>query len=146
MNAAPSTDKIRAFHAVMAKQGIISEKQAILNGYGVNSTKQLNNQQLDEIIQRLSGVGTAARPCGSVADNWLKFDLKNPQHQYILSLCHQLGWTVFDNRNGRHIADMAALATWLQRKSMYKQPIIELNSHQLQQTIYQLESVLTTKK
>jgi hypothetical protein len=141
MNATLSPDKIKAFHAILAKQGAMAEKENILSQYGATSTKQLNNHQLDEIINRLNGIGS--RP-GTMGVDWRKFDKNNTQHKYILSLCHQLGWVVWDNRNNRHIADMNALATWLQRKSIYKQPLCSLDRGQLQQTIYQLEQVLTT--
>lgn len=45
---------IRAFHACLAKQGIMEHKESILSGYGVESTTELTNEQLQELIDRYS--------------------------------------------------------------------------------------------
>lgn len=48
--------KIRQFHAILAKKGLMDLKADLLASYGVESTKQLNEQQLDELISRLQTV------------------------------------------------------------------------------------------
>ncbi len=45
---------IRTFHACLAKQGIMEHKADILSGYGVESTTELTNEQLQELIDRYS--------------------------------------------------------------------------------------------
>lgn len=49
----PTTDRIRTFHALLANVGIMDQKANILDGYGVKSTKQLSDAQLDEVNARL---------------------------------------------------------------------------------------------
>lgn len=46
--------KIRTFNAMLTKLGIQHEKEHILSGYGVSSTLDLQEAQLDELIERLS--------------------------------------------------------------------------------------------
>lgn len=137
------SNKIRVFHAMLAKANLMHQKENILSGYDVQSTKQLSDRQIDELIDWLNGEINRQ----TVNDrDWLLFDCRNRQHMYILSLCHQLGWVVFDDRSGRHIADMTALSTWLRTKSRHKLPLIKQTYRQLQDTIYQLEKVLESKK
>ncbi|MGI6342007.1 MAG: hypothetical protein ACOXZ9_03380 [Bacteroidales bacterium] len=45
---------IRTFHACLAKSGIMEHKESILSGYGVESTTELTNEQLQELIDRYS--------------------------------------------------------------------------------------------
>jgi hypothetical protein len=134
-----TVNKIRVFHAMLAKADLMTQKETILSSYDVQSTKQLTEKQLDELIdwlnQQLNGKAVAGR-------EWLMFDARNSQHMYILSLCHQIGWVRFDERRGRHIADMNSLASWLKTKSRHKLPILKQSREQLQDTIYQLEKVL----
>lgn len=137
------SNKIRVFHAMLAKANLMHQKENILSGYDVQSTKQLSDRQIDELIDWLNGEINRQ----TVNDrDWLLFDCRNRQHMYILSLCHQSGWVVFDDRSGRHIADMTALSTWLRTKSRHKLPLIKQTYRQLQDTIYQLEKVLESKK
>lgn len=44
----------RRFHALLNNLGIMDRKEDILSGYGVESTKELTDGQLMEIIDRLS--------------------------------------------------------------------------------------------
>lgn len=46
-------EKIRRFHALLAKTGKMAAKQDILAGYGVSSTKDLMAEDLDELIKVL---------------------------------------------------------------------------------------------
>lgn len=48
-----TTDRIRTFHALLANVGIMDQKSAILEGYGVESTKDLSDEQLNEVNDRL---------------------------------------------------------------------------------------------
>lgn len=134
-----SPDKIRVFHAMLAKANLMAQKATILSSYDVQSTKQLTSGQLDELIGWLgSEIGRKTENEG----DWQLFDARQGQHRYILSLCYQIGWVRFDDRLGRHIADMTSLKTWLQNKSRHKLPIIKQSRRELQDTIYQLEKVL----
>lgn len=45
--------KIRQFHALLSEVGVMDQKEAILEGYGVTSTKHLSDVQITEVINRL---------------------------------------------------------------------------------------------
>lgn len=45
--------KIRQFHALLSAVGVMDQKEAILEGYGVTSTKLLSDVQITEAINRL---------------------------------------------------------------------------------------------
>jgi len=49
-------DKIRQFHAILAKKGLMDLKADLLASYSARSTKELNEHQLDELINRLQTV------------------------------------------------------------------------------------------
>jgi hypothetical protein len=134
-----SANKIRVFHAMLAKANLMTQKETILSSYDVQSTKQLSEVQIDQLINWLSGEINR----NTINDrDWQLFDARNSQHMYVLSLCHQIGWVRLDAGKGRHIADMNSLATWLKTKSRHKMPILKQSRQKLQDTIYQLEKVL----
>lgn len=45
---------IRNFHAALSAQGIMTHKESIISAYGVESTKQLNIEQLKELVTKYS--------------------------------------------------------------------------------------------
>ena len=45
---------IRNFHAALATQGIMAHKESIVAGYGVESTSELNIDQLKELVAKYS--------------------------------------------------------------------------------------------
>jgi hypothetical protein len=45
--------KIKVFHALLADVGIRDQKEAILEGYGVTSTTDLTQEQIDHAIAKL---------------------------------------------------------------------------------------------
>jgi len=47
------TKKIARFHVLLTKLQMKSQKESILHGYGVDSTKSLTDKQLDSVIDRL---------------------------------------------------------------------------------------------
>lgn len=53
--------KIKTFHALLARLGIMSYKADMLSGYGVESTSYLEEWELDELIQRLRDEELARR-------------------------------------------------------------------------------------
>ena len=48
-----TTAKIRTFHALLANTGLRHQEEAMLAGYGAESTKELTAAQLDELIEGL---------------------------------------------------------------------------------------------
>ena len=79
-----------------------------------------------------------------LTDHFTKFDYKNKQHRYILSLCYQFGWET--TKNGKPLADMERLAAWLQSvKAPVQKPLTEMSRQQLSRTITALENMVNKK-
>ncbi len=76
---------------------------------------------------------------------WGGFDAKNTTHIYIMSLLHQMGWTVFAKRKKgmRVVPDVGRLGEFLQsEKSPVKKPLRKMNKQELSKLITALESML----
>jgi hypothetical protein len=58
---------IRNFHAALATQGIIDHKESIISGYGVESTTELNIDQLKELVAKYS-TGSRSKRADDPAD------------------------------------------------------------------------------
>ncbi|SCY94391.1 hypothetical protein [Flavobacterium caeni] len=105
-------------------------------GTGDNSKTSLNDltfEQADRIIKAQTGNDPDKA-------RFQKFDFKNSQHKYILSMLHTVGWT--KEHNGRLVGDMEAFGNWLQTRSPIKLPLTEQGKAQLQKTIYAFEQVV----
>ena len=50
------TKKIARFHVLLSNLKIREQKLAILHGFGVDSTKELTEAQLDQVIERLVSI------------------------------------------------------------------------------------------
>lgn len=107
------------------------------------STKDLSKHQAEELIYFLKT--GKARDWGYYA----VFDVKNQQHKYLLSLCHQLGWVVYSEHYQRLVVDLKRLGSWLQKYGYLHKPLKEYNCHQLPKLITQFGNMVqshTTKK
>lgn len=99
----------------------------------ITSLKTLTSEQADKIIKQQTGVGAEK-------SKFQRFDIKNSQHKYILSMCHTIGWT--KNKDGKVIPDMEAFGHWLQTRSPIKLPLLDMGIKQLQKVIYAFEQVV----
>lgn len=99
----------------------------------ITSLKTLTSEQADRIIKQQTGVG-------SEKSKFQRFDIKNSQHKYILSMCHTIGWT--KSKDGKVIPDMEAFGHWLQTRSPIKLPLPDMGTKQLQKVIYAFEQVV----
>lgn len=118
-----------------AKAELISQ---FTNDYGRTSTKQLTFFQANELIMSLGGTPIAPNRA------FMRFDAKKKQHLTVLSLCHQLGWEVY--QKGRYIADMHRLAEWLQHKSPVQKPLTAMEKEELSKVIFAMEQMIVKKK
>lgn len=103
---------------------------------GDSSKRSLNDltyEQAEKVIQQQTG-GNSDKA------SFQKFDFKNSQHKYILSLLHTIGWT--KELNGKTVGDMEALGHWLQTRSPIKLPLTDMGKKQLQKVIYAFEKVV----
>lgn len=131
--------KIQRFHALLHRANLMQQKRNILNGYGVESTKDLSDFELDGLIAWLEG----ETKWGSLKDyQWALFDKNNQQHKYLLHLCQEFGWTVFDERRGRTVADLNRLGKWMRNRSKVRKPLKQQNTKDLHVTIYQFEQMV----
>lgn len=78
---------------------------------------------------------------------WSYFKKENPKHMYILSLCIQFGWSKEHPKNGRTVADLGALDSWLRGNSTIGQspvklPLEEMTPQELSKVIAALENMI----
>lgn len=102
------------------------------------STKDLTYEQAHEMMTYL----TNGRHIS--ANEYGKFDYSKAQHRYIMSLCHQLAWVVFDPKLGRNVADIERLGTWLKKYGYLHKPLKKYTTNELPRLIKQMENMLST--
>ena len=77
---------------------------------------------------------------------WGGFDRDNGKHKYILSLMHQMGWTVFVTKGkwgNRAVPDVVRLGEWLQsEKSPVKKPLRKMDDVELSKIITAMENMI----
>ena len=121
--------KIQRFHAMLDKCKLKDQKRNILNGQGAESTLDLSEMQLDSLIAWLD----SQLEWVELKDyHFATFDFSNQQHRYILSLCQEYGWTVYNHKRGRTIADLNRLGAWIRHSSQCKKPLRQQNTKELQ--------------
>lgn len=131
--------KIQRFHALLSKCKLMDQKRNILNGQGVESTLELNETQLDGLIAWLD----SQTEWVELKDyQFATFDFSNQQHKYILSLCQEYGWIVYDHKRARTIADLNRLGKWIRYSSQCKKPLQQQNTKELQTTLYAFEQMV----
>ena len=131
--------KRHRFHALMAKCNLMEQKRNILNGQGVESTLDLDEMQLDGLISWLD----CQLQWSELKDyQFATFNFNNHQHRYLLSMCQEYGWTVFDHKRGRTIADLSKLGGWIRSSSQCKKPLQQQTGKELQTTVYQFEQMV----
>ena len=69
------------------------------------------------------------------------FDYKNPQHKFILSMLHTMGWTK-TLPNGKVVGNMETFGHWLKTKSPIALPLTKMNPAQTSKVIFAFEKVV----
>lgn len=139
--------QIKRIHALLP-QHIKSDKQLkadfvqqFTNDANRRSTTQLTFVEANKIIIALGGTHI---PKANAGGEWYKFDWQNAQHRKVLSLCREYGWET--QYKGKTIADMKALATWLQsERSPIKKPIMNMEVMELRKVIKALDNMVWHK-
>lgn len=109
--------------------------QQFTGDWDKTSTKDLTLDQANELIKRFGG-----KPI--LYDNWAFFDIKNGKHKYILSVCMQAGWAVWNGDRSCYVADMYRLSEFLKSdKSPVKKPLKDMNDKELSKLIFVLEKI-----
>jgi hypothetical protein len=138
-------DQIKRIHGLMPKE-IKADKtakaylvQQFTNDANRKSTAQLTFIEANQLIDSLGGVFIPKENA-----EWLKFDFNNGQHRKVLSLCRQNNWET--KYKGKLVADLSALATWLQsEKSPVKKPINKMTPTELSKIIVALDNMAQYK-
>jgi hypothetical protein len=138
----PDSQRIRVFHALLAKNNLMPQKENILAGEGVDSTTRLTIEQIDGLIDWLQNLGKTQDYSGLSEHQWALFNLANRQHRYLLSLCQQLGWQVWSTKYDRFVADLVHLGRWLKTHSGVKKPLMQQSRTELERTVYQFEQMV----
>lgn len=81
---------------------------------------------------------------------WSFYDKNNGQHNYILSLCIQFGWSKRHPRTGKEVANLGALDKWLRGTSPSGQspvlkPLQVMEREELSKVITALEQMVAKK-
>ncbi len=136
--------QIKIIHAIMpteikadkmAKAELVSQ---FTEDETKRSTKDLSWSQANFLIISLGGSPIIPNR------SYLLFDAKKRSHMYILSLAQQYGWTKY--HNGRWIADMDAVGTWLQTKRCpVNKPLVYMSNNELSNIIIALENMVRWK-
>jgi hypothetical protein len=139
MTTAKRKQNIRRIHALLSKTDMMEHKRDIIEGsYGVDSTKKLSADQMEDMISWLE----AKLQYGELKDHqWALFDISNQQHRKLLSLCQELGWTAWSDKYNRTVADLNRLGKWLQERSKIRKPLLHQTNKELHVTIYQFEEM-----
>jgi hypothetical protein len=131
--------KRHRFHALMSRCGIMEQKKNILAGQGVESTLDLTECQLDGLNAWLDSLLN----WGNLKDyQFATFDNNNRQHRYLLSLCQEYGWTAYNEKINRTVADLNRLGRWIRYNSKCKKPMQQQSTKELETTIYQFEQMV----
>jgi hypothetical protein len=97
------------------------------------STRELSSDEADNLIAALKGNYS----------HFGKFDKNNSQHLAALNLCYDLGWTIFDKRLNRNVADLEILGTFIvSKKSPVRKPLLEMTAKECSKLITALEGIL----
>ena len=141
-NPQEKATKIRRFHSLLSATRQMEHKHAILEGKGVKHTAELKVSQLDELNAWLEELVNKTDYSNLKDHQYALFTLGNKQHMYLLSLCQQLGWTVYEPKRDRTVADLNHLGAWIKTHAAYKKPLLQMTRVELERTIYQFEKMV----
>jgi len=118
--------KIRQFHAILAKKGLLDLKHDIIAEYGVKSSKDLTEMQLDELINKLQTVSVTQ-------------ELRDARSK-VLNLLNKLGITG-SKQDGWEKVNNYLLQPRISGKKLY-----EMTSKELNDTSLRLRSIIYKQK
>ena len=132
---------IRRIYGKLDNLGLKEEKENIVFNFTSGRTSHLSSMEPEELVALLD------RLSGNVNNNdylkYGKFDKKNKQHRYLLSMCMQLGWSVYNKNVQRNVADIVRLGRFIVHFGAIKKPLMEQSRSELQKTIYQFEQIVS---
>jgi len=102
------------------------------------STTQLSYDEANDVIQSLGGKFNK----NTTHSYYALFDKENVQHMAILSLCHQIGWIVYQPNLAKNVADLNQLGAWMQKHSYLKKSLKAYTAQEMPKLVKQFESVV----
>lgn len=135
-----TTELKRRIYGRLDRLAMKEEKEVIVSSFTSGRTTHLSEMTEEELLGLLERLGGHTSLPGT--DRWGWFDNKNQQHMYILSLCQQLGWVKYHPKLQRNVADLTRLGRWIGNFGAYKKPLMQMNVHETQKIIVQLEQML----
>jgi hypothetical protein len=131
----------KRIYARLESIGMKEEKEDIVFSFTAGRTSHLSAMDDEELLSLLEKLGGHVTNTDNL--NWGRFDYKNKQHMYLLSMCQQLGWVIHNQKLGRNVADLTRLGRWIKNFGSVKKPLIDQDPRELQQTVYQMEQMVT---
>ena len=119
------------------------------------SIADLTAAEADDVIVMLDKVENGLMPAFNphrntptvpATGNYSRFDFMNTKHKYILSICHQLGWTVYNEEKKRSYVCMVSLSEWLKKYGYLHKPLMQYSDTELTILISQLEKIKPNAK
>lgn len=135
-----TTDIKRRIYGRLERLGMKEQKEDIVFSFTSGRTSHLSAMHDEELLALLEKLGGQAQ--GSDYEKWGRFDIRNRQHRYMLSMCQQLGWITYNPRLARNVADIVRLGRWISNFCAVKKPLTGQTQQELQQTIYQMEQMV----
>lgn len=136
-----TSELIRRIYGKLDNLGLKEEKENIVFGFTSGRTSHLSSMEPEELmglLDKLSGNVNNTDYLG-----YGKFDKTSKQHRYLLSLCMQLGWSLYNKNVQRNVADIVRLGRFIRHFGAIKKPLMEQSKQELQKTIYQFEQMVS---
>jgi hypothetical protein len=143
----------KALYATLNKLGAMEDRHELVYSFTegrTSDTKELSDSEVDGIlsqltgkrpqthIDRLSEAGYQYSHRSRVAPEG-RFAEGHQSRRRILSLCYQIGWTVYDPGKGKMVVDMARLNNWCVQYGHMHQPLMDYRPHELGKLVTQFE-------
>ena len=128
----------KALYATLNKLGAMEDRHELVYSFTegrTSDTRELSDSEVDGILSRLTGSEHKSR----VAPEGNKME-GHQSRRRILSLCYQIGWTVYDPGKGKMVVDMKRLESWCIQYGHMHQPLMDYRPHELGKLVTQFES------
>jgi hypothetical protein len=135
-----TTEIKRRIYGKLDTLGLKGDKDDIVSNFTSGRTTHLGEMAPDELISLLDKLSGNINNTDYL--HYGKFDKENKQHLYILSMCMQLGWQVFNKNVDRNVADLARLGRFIMHFGAIKKPLMEQRKEELSKIVYQLEEMV----
>lgn len=124
------TQKIKKFHALLAVNHMMAAKVHVLSGFGVSSTLQLTDEELDQAIEKLQEISfKKTEPVTDEVRQW--------RHKCLVAMNKYVDTRDF-NRVNAFLLDKRILG-----KHLYEASVVEL--HSLHKKLHSIKDVYIAK-